>query len=549
MYETAEELRARGIDVQSDEDWHRDFEAKRAELAQSRQEAEIRASEREAADAAERAKWAALADDPKGFERELQMLLGLEPEPGPEIGSDATPATVLAAHTPDDAWVKGEIDAVFTGSGSLPYHAEQASRRLHDTHSTMRYLSRRNMHLDWQGSKEPVFAAPVNSSENSTCISTIKKEVNIEVEEEERKNRIDLPAHFPSKGIPERTIAVSVLDFANLPRWKEIGTSGMGSGTAKEIQLGLRIASLADDSADLSTWLSDVPGNDVGFLSINLAGDAAKRFLAGEHGDAGAALRRGLFRSLQTHTGDFAAVAVWTANEADPNVVTLFMALRMTDHRGVSDAVEVDRGSRYIWSLEAGGVDVVKGMPNRSQLPAYYGLSEKELAICAAADPMDPFAPSWLDFLQVPEGGQLEEYTLAAGFASPEEIMQRQNRAESHWLRTVHAHGLPSWFSNDFVEQVRDYLVRDPLHAKALACAIARMKKRNPGKTGRVDFERQRLIDLLPTDMRFYKGSPAQFAALAASSGRVLGSHCDNRHKAGRAKELYQKLRDAVVRK
>jgi len=535
MEKTAAELRAMGVDIQSDEEWQQEQDARDAERAQIRRDREAEREVAAAAYAATKAKLDAIADGDTDAWLALLDDISETEEPKPTIpvgGSEP------GCPSPARDWVAEAIDSAAPGPGSLPYHAYRANRNLHEVIHLMRDVSRRNMYLSWE---VPPQSGMGNVGITSKTSIDNNYSSNKEYKEEEGKKRIFFPTYFPATPSAARTIEFPELVLPKLPRWKDLGSTDKQPVAVQELLLGLRIASLATGgNPTLPGWLSDTPEDDVGFLSIELHGDAAIRFLRGEKGSAATGLSRGLLRSLESFTGGVAAAALWTEGADRPGIVTLYMAMRTRDSRNAGEALELDIASRHVRDLEAHGVEVWNGKTKPSELAAYYGVSEDNIVAC---DPRNPFAAQLSDFIDIPDGGDVREYSPKTGFASADEVERRHARAWNSWFRKVHAHGLPSWFTGAFIEQVRDYLLRDPEHSKKRTYTVGRMKKMNRKASDRLEMKRLDAMELPLTNLRFYKGSPAQFAALAARSGKVLGSYYDKRHKAGAAKELYEQIR------
>lgn len=465
-------------------------------------------------------------------------------EPGPAVSH--TPESKVGPELPAQKrdWVDEALDAVHPGSGTLPYHAYRARRDLHDTLQDLRVL--RNEKLVWMQGDHSGAGSEKRSriSIGNYSLFLINNKNNKELNKEERTTRVGGLATTLARNLPERAITVPELEGFPLPSWKDRGNEKDQPGLLRELVFGLQVASLVAGNDELTPagWLQDVVPDDVGLLSIELPPDAASRFLRGVDGCAAKGLRRGLLRSLTSYAGDLEVVALWTANLNQPGGITLFLALRMDDRRSIRQAIELDRGKRVVRILESQGVRVGKGMHSIDQVCDSWLITPNQLVEDELSkQPIPPVCEI--------EEFEFDEYIARTGLAADDEIAEHERRAESAWIRVVHAHGLPTLFTGGFVKAIRDYLLRTPQHAKRRAQIVARMKKGSVTDAEKHELERLKCQDLPLTNMRFYKGSPAQFAAIAARSGEVLSGYCVSVHKAGQAKSLYEELRQSLSAK
>ncbi len=454
-----------------------------------------------------------------------------------DIDSIELPATLPETELD---WVEAALNEVSTEAGSLPYHSFRASRSLHDTNNYMRDLSRRNTYLSWKGLSHPGTGLGTSSRSSIGIGNTsIGSKEQLVIKE---KNLGAGAGYFPKSATQGRTQHVSMHGDSVLPRWKDLPSEADRSPELVERVLGVRLASLvADDGAPTaSTWFWDVPGDDVGFVSLDLTGEAAARFLASGNGRGEATLRRGLKRSLESAVGDAAMVCAWTSHKENPTTVTLFLAIRMIDNRAVVAAQEKDSGTRRVQRWEAAGVEVWQGLPHPRDLPKFFGVTDEQMASIGTAGVPQT---KWQDFVEGWEEGDPDEYMPGVGFIPLSELQARKKYIKDRWLSRVHSHGLPSWFTNQFVEACFDYIILDDATARERAKLIALAKKRKLTERGKSRLQ-QIEMGISVANMRFYKGSPAQFAALVSQSGQSLGGFCDIRHKAGQAKVLYEWLRE-----
>lgn len=314
-------------------------------------------------------------EEHEAFERDLALMLvelGCEQPAGPECDGEVEATSVSAAPKADEPhgapiatgeaspaggsattgalsdWMEEAFAAAPTGPGSLPYDAYRANRRLHDTGLLMRQLGCTTQ-LSWIASSHPGTQVGTKSKFSIDVISSIEANST-------NKKQWKNGTKFPARRI--RTQWVETPELGALPEWKRLPAFDRRTPELKQLLFGLQVTSLSYPGVtpEFSDWWSETPGDDIWLMAIELHPDAASRFLRGEDGCAATGLRRGLLRSLERSVGDFAAAAVWTADDERPGYVTLFVALRTNDGRGVSDAMELDRGTRYVCALESAGI-------------------------------------------------------------------------------------------------------------------------------------------------------------------------------------------------
>ena len=142
----------------------------------------------------------------------------------------------------------------------------------------------------------------------------------------------------------------------------------------------------------------------------------------------------------------------------------------------------------------------------------------------------------------------VQEFTPGTGLVSCTGMPKRAARSHAKWSEFTASQGVPVWFGADALRRLRDCLMYLPGHVKQRQ-QVKEKVRRSKYHNGRADkrhlrkLEHMRLMELSCASIHHFTCSPAQFAALAVRSGTVLGEYCDNRHKAGRAKVLYEHVR------
>lgn len=538
MHKTAAELIAEGHDVQSDEDWERDRLAQLAEAAAAKAEREQEWQEHVAETERQKERHAGMT-----AEEILDELMGLEvAEAAESRAEDQSPEPGLAEEReksePD--WVDVAIAEAPEPPGSLPYDAYRARKHIQETMSLMKILARRNTYMSWQA------GAASGVGLGTTAISSIGNKPLEEEQEQEQelwKKWPAFPTYFPAAPTHDRTMRVKLPEAGKLTRWKDLPAASKQDPQQQEILFGLRVTSLAAGTGTptLSDWMTATPSADVGMFSLKLQRDAASRFLRAEEGAGAAGLRRGLLRSLQTLSGDCSAAALWTVSDHAPDDLTLFVAIRMIDQVAVRYAQTFDEGTRRVQRWQASGVRVNLGRPHPAEMWKSYEQTAEEVA--ANTEDWPEYAPGSEGEEDRKQDQNPYEFYPGIGFAAPAKIIKRRLHVEALWNKTVQAYGLPNWFSDRFVHQLQDYLTRHPDDQKQRAVVVAAMKKRLATDKQKSALARLDMIETQMGDLRFYKGSPAQFAAMALASGRVVGAYCDADHKAGAVKTLYEELR------
>ena len=431
-------------------------------------------------------------DDGASLLKELQAEL-LASEDGTNdlaSGPSVVDATADRQGTTDTNYVATQ-EAPVTGDAEphryrRPKEASRAWRAIQHTLDLARNTSSRSVVIHWGASE-------VGNS--STFSLNNKSEEKHKSFKEKGKNWTKFPL-----SVPDRFGATESQGRLRLPLWKNIGNAGRDSIPA-EVTFGLRVASLANHGApmDRAIWQETDSDPSLGYLSVEMSGEAAERFLAGEKGDAGGGLRRGLLRALERAVGGPASVvAAWVGGAGDGAPVTLFLAMRLDDKACSDQAVVVDAAERY-----------------------------------RLAQP-DPDNVDWYEYSGVGSSCEIEEDLCRA-------------RAARVWQRTIRYFGVPTWFRSDVIETIRDYLLRDPNDLLIRQYVIARKKKCMATKADKLALTMVECRELvIEGAIRFYVGSPAQFAAVVFASGNVLGTYVDRLHQAAETKAAYEQLRAGV---
>ena len=443
----------------------------------------------------------------------------VDPKDDPE---EAWIAETLAAPIPDQRWT---------------WDAFQARRRILADKAVIREASRRVCCLSWKtgaspgliaaGKNFPLLDRALNSSSSRAVVTSNKKKEASSIPTRVGQFQIQ---NIPAPNVPK------------LPAWKKLPAANERDPELREVIAGMRFASVAcDGSLTVERWLHELPGSEVAFLSFDICAEAAERFLSGEQGAVGVALHRKFLRRLQSVLGDVSMSAIWTRPpDGRPGAVRVFLMLRSKHTGRARDVEELDRSNRYHHSLVRHGVKCSHDGPLR--------VSDEELA---------PYIGGRLEqFLEVSgsEGYNLtdevaiQEFTPECGFATCQEIAMRAAKSHANWNEFTAAHGLPAWLGVDFLRRLYDCMIYSPAHARRRQRMIAKVKRSKyfncRADKGLVSkLQRMQLMELSRPNTHYYQASPAQFAALAIRSGEVLGEYCDNRHKAGRARKLYEEVR------
>jgi hypothetical protein len=540
------DLRARGVPFEGDEAWHLEHEAARLRQAAERRATDARLLEDEAAleqarmDASRRLQEVVDSGDDEALLAELSRQLGGSAEgtasPSYEDGGEvAGPAPEPSAGLTEIP----ESDEELTPSSTevrLTWEAFSARNRIRRNKKTIREFSRRVWTLRWKLDSTP------GLDPWGKKFPFLHKDITTITNKEEIDNKkIEAQEVLPRPHL----LTLRQPMFTKLPAWKRLPAEAKRPREIQEIIAGARFTSIAF-SGDVtpSNWWSEIPGHEVCCLSIDLPSDAASRFLAGEHGDVGAALHRNIIRRLDRDLGGVEVAAVWVRPPEDPSAaVRLFLMIRAMCKSNLQDVEVVDRCKRFHRSLVKHGVKFSSDGPlwvSPADLADYLGLSVDEFEVRSYSskefdrDAIDPI--------------DIEEFTPEAGFASSTEIDVHAAKSHAKWLDFVAKHGLPSWFSARIEQRLKDCFLHAPQHVRERQRLKALRKDVGSIMWSKMTAEvaalkRYKSMEAPTTGIRIYRGSPAQFAALIAQSGELLGSYCDTRHKAGAAKDLYEQLR------
>lgn len=343
---------------------------------------------------------------------------------------------------------------------------------------------------------------------------------------------------------PERIIPAPLPSRPTMPAWEKLPALEKRTPELSEVIAGARFTSIAfRGEITPQDWAHSLPGSDVLCMSIDLRGEAAERFLSGEHGDVGKSLKRRLLRRLDDRGRffDLAVGAIWTNPSASSDTVRVFMMFQNDDVGSAGDMEIDDRNRRFWMSLQRHKVSVspdgMRLIVSADQLAPYLGITVGELE--------DRWEVTCYDG-GVPE---IEEYTPEEGFPTPNVLKERREQSYRKWAHFVSQRGLPAWISPRFMELVKDYFCFAPEHVKRRNRLRAAKKKRKFVRRGFTkaqvaELKRLKLMEQSPGgEICIFRCSPAQFAAIAVRDGEVLGEYFDSAHKAGRSKELYEAIR------
>lgn len=463
--------------------------------------------------------------------------------------STATSATPISPETDASNAVTSNDDGDSIGCSSAPaiapafipehlmhrtWPAFQAHKRLQKAKLLVRKLSKNVIGLSWQDGSGGALEKKFPFLHKNPALSSAEKGCKAFREEWELSHQVH----------PDREILASPPTKPTMPAWNKLPTVEKRSPSLNEVIAGARFTSIAFRGQVIpQDWAHTVPGSDVMCIAIDLHGEAAARFLAGEYGDVGKSLTRRLLRRLDHRgvTGDVTAGAIWTKPSSSSCPVRVFMMFQQ-DNSGSAEDVELnDRARRFLTNLRRHGVPVTPGdtplKVKAGDLATYLGLTEDEIT-----------DRGWCGRLY--DGGvrEIEEYSPEEGFASPEVLATRRKHSFRKWIRFTSKHGLPAWISPEFMELLEDYFFFSAEHVRArdrLRAAKEKSKHAPRGftKSDRLALERLEQMELSPGDICIFRCSPAQFAAIAIREGVVLGEYFDSAHKAGRAKDLYETIR------
>lgn len=469
------------------------------------------------------------------------------PTPGDSVGdrrseSPEAPSEPGSATTADENKPSLRIDVAQVIDDKMAtirtmrwtWDAFQAYRNLRQLRPLIRKLSKRVFSLGWQSdarsSEEKNFPfLPITSS------SCFKRGCNAFKEEWE----------IPHQPHPEREIPVAKPACPVMPAWNKLPASEKRPSSLRELVAGVRFASVAfQGNLTPEDWAHTVPGSDVMCLSIDLQGEAAKRFLDGEGGDVGKSLKRRLLRRLDVRGQyrDVTAAAVWTRPAGSTSCdVRVFIMFQQDSAGAAGDVVLEDRNRRFWRTLQQHKVTVSPDdMPLKvlgKHLAPHLGMSVDELNDLLDSDRFGDEFPA-----------EIQEYTPEEGFASTEELDRRIDHSFAKWARFTSRHGVPAWISSTFMKRIEDYFFFSPEHTGDRD-RLEALKKKAAGrrfmfsKAKRLALTTARLKKLSPGEICLFRGSPAQFAAIAIRDGEWLGDYCDSAHKAGRARDLYESIR------
>lgn len=424
----------------------------------------------------------------------------------------------------------------------VPYHAYHAKKDLEEAFDLLRDFSRRNYSMVWNSASIPGIHRGNCSSfpmyvSNSSSISNNNKE--------EGSGRINFPRPGVSFCKPLTTVSVPKPCLSKLPAWKKIGPLERQSRQVRELVLGVRFANLAANlrgGPSVQQWCDETPGPDVGFIAIDLPAKAAERFLASDLNNGVSTLQRRLRRSLEGRLGPIDMAAVWT-RPMDGGGITLFLAMRANDLSDADDVLVLEDGRQEMLAYMKYGLPLDRWRVHVGRLGDQIDQLAEEYSRLADDDTRREWANGIPSTMLSAIRWASDHGDVVADVLVKRGCRERE-ATRKHWSGMRQRFGLPSWFSRRLVNQLHEDLVWDPDELSLRKRVIDDMKR----KVAPVD-EGNYLVSMLDlrnpkTGIRFYRGSPAQFAALVVESGRFVADCYSTGVKAGAAKELYETIRD-----
>lgn len=560
------DLEKRGIEYAGDEEWHIAREAERlkdarerAVLAAAKAEAMLQAS-REAEARAQRLLDACESGDTEAFDRAFWDEPAVTSSALGKLKS-GIPTVCKGAAVPDWLVMPDEEDSSLSASdedwvsevlnGPRPerrwtYDGLRAHHYIRQRRKAMLDARSRVLPLDWDHSE---LSGAETMARNFP--SFVKSLGNLEEDEANALNEEQELFHPGSRS----GASVLATPWTSLPSWRKLPGVAKRSLELQELVSGARFASVAHEDGDLRSWFWKPVGDNVCSISIELPEDAAQRFLAGERGDVGAAIHRSFRRRLERLLGPVALAAVWVRPPARPQAVTVFLMIRREMATSGWATEELRRSRRFYESLQRHGVELPAKSPIEvigPHLSDYLGISEEELRP-KLPGALDEYSESPLP-TDDPRVARVVDYTPESGLATDEELAEHAERSDQWWAKHTRRYGLPLWFDHRFVGLLQDSFLLSPEHVRERQKVSDALKHRQ-GLTTSTEKRRLRtrssqLLDVelgVKTAISYFRASPACFAALASRSGEILGEYCDSRHKAGRAREMYEELRKETI--
>ncbi|MGY3264584.1 hypothetical protein [Lysobacter sp. HA35] len=429
---------------------------------------------------------------------------------------------------------RGSFNAVVTANCPRPYLHFQAHRKVLKLTGIMKSLSAQSR---WLVPGSTSWNAVGTGSIISNRVIIPNKQLSIKDNETIRSR---FPSYFTLQPSSLTSLEVNPVSPGKLPRWKDKGHPSKATRETNATLLAIRIGALV---AQGTPRIEDVFGfldrSEVGLLSMQLP--AALESIFKHRTAANDLLARKLMRRLKHCSAAASGVFAW--REGSEGRITLFGAL-LSPACGDAATYSLARaGTRFGRGLAKAGV------PDEN----FYRISPNTFADLYDSS-LDSFVDGWTDrnsgaFLaNHPDAVDPIEFDFAAKrFRSANEIDAMRYRNEAMWNDYVARCGLPEWLGEDFLNVWTECLVRSPddvsryRHARdVIKRSNVQPAEKDAAKRAMAEIERSE-GPVLAT-LSFYRGSPAEFAALATQSGNILGMYCPSELlDAGR--ELYESLR------
>lgn len=454
----------------------------------------------------------------------------------PETGIESAPARSLATKPEEFPELSGN-----QGSIVMPYGNHYATRILSQQKPLFRAISSRSVWLtDTRGNPASVGTGSILPLFKATGEDGEEKEVKAI-----RKFRNQFPTWFTEEPTPSNSLVVRPRRPASLPRWKDKPGASKATSEDREFLLATQFAALAvrgePIAADLDTQVNDPT---VGFFSMTLPTHLHEKVLGPKPANL---FHKDLMRRVQSLTSDPAGVFAWRRETS--NSITLFGMLADCGDGSAPMAAKAAAGRRFGLALLKAGLTPM----------SFNSVSDEKWAELFDLDE-DVFFRGWangndeLMRQQAPDMHVAIEFDFSMKrFLSAGEIAEKDWRHEAIWNDYALRCGIPIWLGGKMLDVFLDVLVRTEELAKKRRHTVAAAEKPKGLRAVRARARAALAVmdAALPDELetlRFYRGSPAQFAATVMSQGTLLGTYCGaevNTH----SKHLYEAIRDAEASK
>ena len=414
----------------------------------------------------------------------------------------------------------------------MPYDNYYATQILTQQKSLFRTISSRSTWLT-----DAVGVPAVMGTGSSS--SLLRKSIEEKKLKTIRKFRNQFPTSFPETPTLGHTLTADVLRPASLPRWKDKPGFGRATRVESQFLLATQFAGLVAEEApsilDLETRSED---STVGFFSLALPVHIHGKVLGPKPANL---FHKELIRRVKSIAPNPAGVFAWRRESTDD--ITLFGMLKGCGNGSAHLAAQAAAGRRF-------GLAVLKtGLKPKNfrsitagQWAALYNLDE------------DVFVDGWAngndelmrDF--APTMNEAIEFDFSTKeFRQGTDIADKAATHMPIWDDYVTRCGLPVWFGGKMLNVFMDVFVRTEEEAskrRQLLAASEKIRSRR-GERDRARAALAMIEAAVPTELsslRFYKGSPEQYAAIVMSEGELLGTYCDFEVSA-RSRCLYDAVR------